>query len=126
MKNTRRPRKDIINARLAIGMTQTELAKRSGMDHGLLSKIEAGHRGLSVKSAPAIAKVLGLDVITLLYPPPPDPDVERTELLAAIKKHEETLAELRDAVRENYKRRRRQLQRERNGQAKEAPETEVA
>ena len=37
MKNTRRPRKDIINARLAIGMTQTELAKRSGMDHGLLS-----------------------------------------------------------------------------------------
>jgi transcriptional regulator with XRE-family HTH domain len=54
----------------AIGMSQTELASRSGVTASMLSKVERGANGMSMEKTRLVAEVLGVDVKSITYPVP--------------------------------------------------------
>ena len=59
-------------ARLIAGLSQAELATRSGLTQQYLSKIETGHKNVTLRTMAALAKVVGRDVSVLLrYPRKP-------------------------------------------------------
>lgn len=62
-------RNDLKKARLALGLTQAQVAERIKKDQGVISRYETGHHGIDPDTAPLLASVLGLDVITVLYGP---------------------------------------------------------
>lgn len=58
--------KRVREARLALGLTQQELADRAGLHRSYIGEIELGKRNVTLKSAAKIAKVLQVDVASLL------------------------------------------------------------
>lgn len=61
----------ITGHRLAIGLTQAELARRAHLPRPNLSAIEAGRRDLTVGTLARIARALGVPPAALLEPPAP-------------------------------------------------------
>lgn len=49
----------VIEARIAAGMTQTQLAEASGVDQRVISRIETGSASASIKTLGRLAKGLG-------------------------------------------------------------------
>lgn len=69
-------------ARLAIGLTQAEVAADSGLSRGSIANVEGGRQDVPVTSLCAIASALGVapaDLISdsLLIPDPPDRSLKR-------------------------------------------------
>ena len=58
--------KHVRERRLALGLTQQELADRAGLHRSYIGEIELGRRNVTLKSAAKIAKVLQVDVASLL------------------------------------------------------------
>jgi len=58
--------KRVRGRRLALGLTQQELADRAGLHRSYIGEIELGRRNVTLKSAAKIAKVLQVDVASLL------------------------------------------------------------
>jgi transcriptional regulator with XRE-family HTH domain len=58
--------KRIKEVRIAKGMTQAEVAEKSGLKQSQVSMIETGERGLNVKTADKIAHALGVTLNELL------------------------------------------------------------
>jgi len=58
--------KRVRERRLALGLTQQELADRAGLHRSYIGEIELGKRNITLKSAVKIAKALQVDVTTLL------------------------------------------------------------
>lgn len=58
--------KRVRERRLALGLTQQELADRAGLHRSYIGEIELGRRNVTLKSAAKIAKVLQVDVASLL------------------------------------------------------------
>ena len=58
--------KRVRERRLALGLTQQELADRAGLQRSYIGEIELGRRNVTLKSAAKIAKVLQVDVASLL------------------------------------------------------------
>jgi transcriptional regulator with XRE-family HTH domain len=56
-------------ARLIAGLSQAELATRSGLTQQYLSKIETGHKNVTLRTMAALAKVVGREVSVLLRHP---------------------------------------------------------
>jgi len=52
--------------RLALGLTQQELADRAGLHRSYIGQIELGRRNVTLKSAAKIAKALHVDIASLL------------------------------------------------------------
>jgi len=52
--------------RLALGLTQQELADRAGLHRSYIGEVELGRRNVTLESAAKIAKVLQVDVASLL------------------------------------------------------------
>ena len=95
----RLPRFDITNRRTELGMSIAEVGRRTGIDHGLLSRIEAGKRRVSLNLAPLLSQVLGMEVVALLYPPGPESEEIRNELRAAMKAAEDEVEYLKEQLR---------------------------
>lgn len=55
--------------RQAQGLGLRETARRAGMDHAQLSRIERGHEGMSLDALGRLAKVLGLRDLSRLIEP---------------------------------------------------------
>lgn len=49
--------------RLELGISQSELARRIGVDPTLISRIERGHRAINMRYAGRLAEVLGWNVV---------------------------------------------------------------
>lgn len=58
--------RNIIKKRKALGLTQTELAKRINTKQSVISRIEAGNSNITLKTLGDIAKALDTDVIHLI------------------------------------------------------------
>lgn len=58
--------KRVRERRLALGLTQQELADRAGLHRSYIGEIELGRRNVTLKSAVKIAKALQVDVASLL------------------------------------------------------------
>ena len=58
----------VIRARLERGMTQTELAKASGMDQRVISRVETGETLPTVRTLGKIARGLGDDLVIEFVP----------------------------------------------------------
>lgn len=58
--------KRVRERRLALGLTQQELADRAGLHRSYIGQIELGKRNVTLKSAAKIAKALQVDVASLL------------------------------------------------------------
>ena len=58
--------KRVRERRLALGLTQQELADRAGLHRSYIGEIELGRRNVTLKSVAKIAKVLQVDVASLL------------------------------------------------------------
>ena len=58
--------KRVRERRLALGLTQQELADRAGLHRSYIGEIELGRRNVTLKSAAKIAEVLQVDVASLL------------------------------------------------------------
>jgi ribosome-binding protein aMBF1 (putative translation factor) len=56
-------------ARLIAGLSQAELAARSGLMQQYLSKVETGHKNVTLRTIAALAKAVGRDVSVLLRHP---------------------------------------------------------
>jgi ribosome-binding protein aMBF1 (putative translation factor) len=56
-------------ARLIAGLSQTELAARSGLSQQYLSKVETGHKNVTLRTIAVLAKAVGRDVSVLLRHP---------------------------------------------------------
>lgn len=56
--------------RRASGLTQEELAARSGFTQGYLSDLERGRRNPTIVSLYELAQALGVEVIELIAEPP--------------------------------------------------------
>lgn len=52
----------ILDARLECGLTQQELARRAGVPHGDIAKIERGNGNPSIKTLKKLADAMGKDV----------------------------------------------------------------
>lgn len=52
--------------RLALGLTQQELADRAGLHRSYIGEIELGKRNITLESAEKIAKALRIDITQLL------------------------------------------------------------
>lgn len=52
--------------RLALGLTQQDLAKGAGLHRSYIGEIELGKRNITLESATKIAKVLQVEVASLL------------------------------------------------------------
>ena len=55
-------------ARQAAGLSQDELAARSGLHRTYVSSVERGHRNVSLENIFALAKAVGCDPRDLLAP----------------------------------------------------------
>jgi transcriptional regulator with XRE-family HTH domain len=62
-------RTDLIEARKAKGLTQTQLADLIGRDQSDVSRYESGKRQVDVDCAPRLAQALGLSIVEVLYGP---------------------------------------------------------
>lgn len=60
-------RADLRKARVAVGLTQAELAHKIGRDQGTVSRYEGGKAPVDLDVAPVLAEVLGLEILTVLY-----------------------------------------------------------
>ena len=58
--------KRVRERRLALGLTQQELADRAGLHRSYIGEIELGRRNVTLKSVAKIAEVLQVDVASLL------------------------------------------------------------
>ena len=58
--------KRVRERRLALGLTQQELAERAGLQRSYIGEIELGKRNVTFKSAAKIAKALQVEVVSLL------------------------------------------------------------
>ncbi len=58
--------KRVRERRLALGLTQQELADRAGLHRSYIGQIEMGKRNVTLKSAARIAEALQLDIASLL------------------------------------------------------------
>lgn len=58
----------VIRARLERGMTQTELARASGMDQRVISRVETGETLPTVRTLCKIARGLGDDLVIQFVP----------------------------------------------------------
>jgi ribosome-binding protein aMBF1 (putative translation factor) len=56
-------------ARLIAGLSQTELAARSGLSQQYLSRVETGHKNVTLRTMAALAEAVGRDVSVLLRHP---------------------------------------------------------
>jgi len=98
-KTNRPPRYDITKRREELGLSMAEVSRRSGIDYGLLSRVESGKRLVSLGIAPALAKALEMEILQLLYPPPVDPALARAALREAKRKAEAEIDELNEQLR---------------------------
>src|SRR4051812_14673316 len=57
--------------RLASGLSQTELARRVGLDRTMIAKIEAGSRRIDALELTELSSALQVPMKLLLHPPPP-------------------------------------------------------
>jgi transcriptional regulator with XRE-family HTH domain len=57
-------------ARLKAGLTQVEVAARTGIQQAYLSGIESGRKNLTLSTMVTLARIVGTDVRTLLKRPP--------------------------------------------------------
>lgn len=55
--------------RIALRLTQQQVAARVSLDRSQISRIESGDRGTSLATALRLASVLGVDLSTLLEAP---------------------------------------------------------
>jgi transcriptional regulator with XRE-family HTH domain len=53
-------------ARIRAGLTQAQLAERTGLTQQYVSLVEAGHRNITIDTMAALARVIGRDVSVLL------------------------------------------------------------
>lgn len=53
---------DIKGARKRMGLTQTELAKRSGVSRAFINAIEQGKANVSIKTIESLLNVLGMQI----------------------------------------------------------------
>ncbi len=60
------PGSRLMSYRMSQGITQKDIAKRSGLSQGRISEIENSKKGIGVKQAQKLAKVLGIDYRKLL------------------------------------------------------------
>lgn len=60
--------REVIRARIARGMTQTELAEASGMDQRVISRVETGETVPTVRTLRKIARGLGSDLVIQFVP----------------------------------------------------------
>lgn len=60
-------RPELIDARRAVGLTQSQLATLVGKDQGAISRYEHGLQGVPVDIAPRLAKALGISILVVLY-----------------------------------------------------------
>jgi transcriptional regulator with XRE-family HTH domain len=58
--------KNLREARIKAGLTQAELADRTGLTQQYVSLVEAGHQNITIGTMTALARVVGHDVTTLL------------------------------------------------------------
>ena len=58
--------KRVRERRLALGLTQQDLADRAGLHRSYIGEIELDRRNVTLKSAEKIAKALQIDIATLL------------------------------------------------------------
>jgi ribosome-binding protein aMBF1 (putative translation factor) len=56
-------------ARLIVGLSQAELAARSGLTQQYLSKVETGHKNVTLRTMAALAEAVGREVSVLLRHP---------------------------------------------------------
>ena len=56
-------------ARLIAGLSQSELAARSGLTQQYLSKVETGHKNVTLRTMAALAEAVGREVSVLLRHP---------------------------------------------------------
>jgi len=61
-------RTDIRNARLKKRLTQAQLGELIGKDQTAVSRYESGLLAIDAATAPEIARALGMDVLSVLYP----------------------------------------------------------
>lgn len=61
-------RNDLKRARIAAGLTQRELADKVGKDQAAISRYEKGKLAPDLGVAPKLAKLLGLPILSVLYP----------------------------------------------------------
>jgi transcriptional regulator with XRE-family HTH domain len=53
-------------ARIKAGLTQTQLAERTGLTQQYVSLVEAGHQNITIDTMAALARAVGRDVSALL------------------------------------------------------------
>jgi transcriptional regulator with XRE-family HTH domain len=53
-------------ARIKAGLTQAQLAERTGLTQQYVSLVEAGHQNITIDTMAALARVIGRDVSALL------------------------------------------------------------
>ena len=58
--------RDFRNARIRAGLTQAQVAQRTGLTQQYVSQIEAGHQNITLATMTALARVTGRDVRVLL------------------------------------------------------------
>src|SRR5438128_745840 len=80
-------------ARLAVGLNQTALAKAAGVSQATVSRIEAGERGVSLVEADALAQALDMPLDILLYG-----SRVRERVLVSLRSDTRDPAELDDAL----------------------------
>jgi transcriptional regulator with XRE-family HTH domain len=59
---------NIRQKRIAVGLSQEELAKRAGLHRTYLGGVERGERNVSVQNLARIASALGVEAFELLHP----------------------------------------------------------
>jgi transcriptional regulator with XRE-family HTH domain len=62
------PRTDLKEARIAVGLTQAQLADQIGKTQTVVSRYESGDYAIDVDAAPLIAAALKIGVLQVLYP----------------------------------------------------------
>lgn len=62
------------NKRLALDMSQADIANRSGVTQGMISRLEGGYSNISVETLRKLAKALNCVTIDLL------PDEDKTSI----------------------------------------------
>lgn len=61
-------RTDLIDQRKSKGLDQAALAKKIGLDQTSVSRIENGKQAIKPEVARKMARALGMDVLSILFP----------------------------------------------------------